>query len=142
MRETLRLLRGAQRVSLLLRGVVLDEFVPPLLAEVRRLAAERRDVRVLAAGPPSRDVAQELAEAGAEVRVLDALREVGLLVSDREVMLLAPLPPPDSPMQPTVIVATDPAAVANWQLAFDRAWASALPPAVALAARGMPAAQG
>jgi hypothetical protein len=122
-----RLLDRAHSLSAMLPGEILDEFATLYLDSCRRVVVAGGSVRVLSLGAAAPAVARELAGAGAVLRVLDEVREVGLLASERGMILFPTEQQPDSPLMECVIATDDVLARAHFQLAFDRAWARARP---------------
>jgi hypothetical protein len=133
MRAGLDVLRDAQRISVFTSGRTIEEFGPPLFDMARGVMGRGGPVRVLAAHGLDPEVAAELGALGAEVRVLDEPREVGLMVSDRAVVLAPVDLGPHDPLPACAVSLRTLVAVARFQLLFDHAWERGKP---ALQAQG------
>jgi hypothetical protein len=127
MGASIGLLTRARRLAVLTAGRTLDEFGPALLNEAAAILARGGPVQVMSLGPVSAELALELRSRGVELRMLDEQREVGIVVSDAEVLLHPPDFGAESPVSPCNLTTDSLVAVASFQLAFDACWRRARP---------------
>jgi hypothetical protein len=118
---------SATHVSGLASPSTIEEFGIAFLHELRRVAARGGTVRVIAAGSVSQETIQVLGDAGVAMRELAEPREVGLFLTDHEMLLFPSEMRPESPLTQVAVHLPDLVATAHFQLAFERAWSRAKP---------------
>lgn len=122
MQTALAILGRARDVAVLAPSDLLEEFLVPTLDAHRSLLRRGGTARVLSLGRPAESVADAAREAGLQVRWLDELREYGIVVSDREVLLFPSVQPAQSALTPCSVHLPDLLATGHFLLAFERAW--------------------
>lgn len=127
MRVGLEMLRAARQVGIVMPGYNFEEFALPVLPEAREVLARGGSVRVVVVGTADPAVVREARDAGLDIRVLDESREVALMATDVGAVLFSPEMRPESPLTPCVVAVLDIVAVTHFRLAFERAWAAAMP---------------
>lgn len=127
MMASLEMVREADSVVAILPGRMVDNFAHVAVDELRAAFGRGQSVRMLLLSAPS-STAQVLRDAGAEVRVLDELREVAFLATHNACLMFPATQGGDSSMELCAVLLPDVLTAAHLRLAFEESWDRAKAP--------------